>query len=417
MNKQVLCLAVACGTIFQINSVIADGGKISGNEFNPAISLILDGRYSSYDNEFELPGFQVGGEAGLPEKGFSLGHTELTVSANIDDKLFGYFNAAMEQEEGESIFELEEVYIESIGLGEGATIKAGRFYSGLGYLNGIHDHAHDFADVPLVYAGMVGNHLIDTGVQARWLAPTDIFMEFGVEALSGSGFPGGENEDNNKGRTIFAKFGGDINVSSSWLAGVSVYSSEFDVREAGGHTHGGGSGVDNELLDGEVDLTAVEFVYKWAPNGNTRNRYLKLQFEYFMRDENGEAEFDEGGEQASADYDGEQEGYYIQAVYQWQPRWRVGLRYEHLESDNKIANFDGNVDGAGSTFTPEEFLEETGLDSEHDPERVSLMVDYSPSEFSRFRVQYNNDDSGHESDNQLYLQYSMSLGSHGAHKF
>ena len=415
MNKQIISFAVASSVMFQINSGIADVGKTSGNEFNPAISLILDGRYSSYDNGYELPGFQAGGEAGLPEKGFSLGHTELTASANIDDKFFGYFNAAMEQEEGESIFELEEVYIETIGLGEGATIKAGRFYSGLGYLNGIHDHAHDFTDVPLVYAGMVGNHLIDTGVQARWLAPTDIFMEFGVEALNGSAFPGGENEDNNKGQTIFAKFGGDINVSSSWLAGISVYSSEFDVREAGGHAHGGGnSGVDNELLDGEVDLTALEFVYKWAPNGNSKNRYLKIQLEYFMRDEEGEVEFSEDDGTTvlagSADYTGEQEGYYIQAVFQWQPRWRAGLRYEHLESDNKFVNVAGD-------FTEDELKEESGLDSEHDPERVSLMIDYSVSEFSRFRVQFNNDDSGHESDNQVYLQYLMSLGAHGAHKF
>ncbi|WP_455197951.1 hypothetical protein, partial [Kaarinaea lacus] len=91
--------------------------------------------------------------------------------------------------------------------------------------------------------------------------------------------------------------------------------------------------------------------------------------------------------------------------------------YEQLEADNKIANFDGDVDGGGSTFTQDEFLEESGLDSEHDPKRVSYMIDYSPSEFSRFRLQFNNDNSGHESDNQVYLQYIMSLGSHGAHKF
>lgn len=415
MRKTISTMAVVSSAIFHTNFAIADSGKVTGNEFNPAISLILDGRYSSYDNEYELAGFQSGGEAGLPEKGFGLGHTELTASANIDDKFFGYFNAAMEQEEGESIFELEEVYMETIGLGEGATFKAGRFYSGLGYLNSIHDHAHDFTDVPLVYAGMVGNHLIDTGIQARWLAPTDIFLEFGVEALTGSGFPGGENEDNNKGRTFFAKFGGDFNVSSSWLAGISYYSSEFDVREAGGHAHGGDDGgVDNELLDGEVDMSALEFVYKWAPNGNASKRYLKVQFEYFMRDESGEVEFSEDDGTTvlagSADYDGEQEGYYVQAVYQWQPRWRVGLRYEQLESDNQFENVAGD-------FTEDELKEESGLDSEHDPERVSLMVDFSPSEFSRIRLQFNDDDSGHESDNQVYLQYLMSLGSHGAHKF
>ena len=417
MRKPLILATTIIGLTFQQNYVLADVGKISGNEFNPAISLILDGRYSSYDNDYDLPGFQAGGEAGLPDKGFSLGHNELTVSANIDDKLFGYFNAAMAMEGGETIFELEEVFFETLGLGEGATIKAGRFYSGLGYLNSIHDHAHDFTDVPLVYAGMVGSHLIDTGIQARWLAPTDIFLELGVEALSGASFPGGENKDNNKGQTIFAKLGGDINVSSSWLAGISRYSSKFDVREAGVHAHGGVSTVDNELLDGEVDITAVDFVYKWAPNGNTSKRYLKLQFEYFMRNEKGEAEFAEAGEQAAADYDGEQKGYYIQAVYQWQPRWRVGVRYDQLEANNKIASYDGDVDGNTTVLSQDEFLEESDLESDHDPKRISYMIDYSPSEFSLFRLQINNDDSNPTSDKQVYLQYIMSLGSHGAHKF
>ncbi|MEW8516152.1 MAG: hypothetical protein AB2609_18695, partial [Candidatus Thiodiazotropha sp.] len=37
-----------------------------GDNFNPDISLILDGRYSAFDNEseYELPGFMLGGEAG-----------------------------------------------------------------------------------------------------------------------------------------------------------------------------------------------------------------------------------------------------------------------------------------------------------------------------------------------------------------
>jgi hypothetical protein len=53
----------------------------------------------------------------------------------------------------------------------------------------------------------------------------------------------------------------------------------------------------------------------------------------------------------------------------------------------------------------------------HDPSRTSVMVDYSNSEFSRVRLQFNKDDSGPESDNQWYVQYLMSLGAHGAHQF
>ena len=46
------------------------------------------------------------------------------------------------------------------------------------------------------------------------------------------------------------------------------------------------------------------------------------------------------------------------------------------------------------------------------------MVDWSPSEFSRFRLQFNQDKSQIGiTDNQVYLQYILSLGTHGAHKF
>ena len=46
------------------------------------------------------------------------------------------------------------------------------------------------------------------------------------------------------------------------------------------------------------------------------------------------------------------------------------------------------------------------------------MLDYSNSEFSRLRFQVNRDESRlNEKDTQLYLQYIMSLGAHGAHGF
>lgn len=391
-------------------------GSISGNEFNPAISLVLEGRYADYTEGFELPGFVLGGEAGIYEKGFSLGHNELIVSANVDEHFYGMFNVAIVREEGETIVELEETYIETLGLGNGFTIKAGQFYSGLGYLNSVHDHAQDFADVPLVYSAMFGNHLLETGLQLRWLAPTDLYLEFGAEITSGAEFPGGENEDNNNGSTLFVKTGGDFSASSSWQAGVSYYTTEFDLREGGGHAHGGGDAdTDLEILDGDVSVSGIDFVYKWAPNGNPRQRNLKIQFEYFMRDEDGELEYADNTDPllplaGSATYNGDQSGYYVQAVYQWMPRWRVGLRYDHLISDNTLSNASGD-------FTAEELGEATELVTDHEPKRSSLMVDYSPSEYSRFRVQYMKDDSGEVSDDRIYLQFIASLGAHGAHKF
>lgn len=395
-------------------------GKISSSEFNPAISLILDGRYTDIDNsELALPGFQLGGEAGLPEHGFSTGHNELSISANVDDKFYGFMTSAIVQEGGETAFELEEAYIDTLNLDGGVTVRAGRFFSGIGYLNGIHDHAHDFADRPLVYDALFGGHLVDTGLQLRWVAPTDAYLSLGAEVTSGTEFPSGSNADGNKGLAFFIKTGGDISESSSWQLGGSFYESEFDVREAGGHHHHGGEeeeeGADNELLNGEVDVAGIDFVYKWAPNGNRKDKNFKLQMEYFVKNEKGDAEFSEGEtETAEASYDGEQKGYYIQGVYQFMPAWRVGLRYDFLEANNTISNFtDGGID-------EDEFLEESSIGAEDDPTKTSIMVDYSPSHFSRIRLQYSQLDNGHEDgeDNDIItLQYIMSLGSHGAHTF
>jgi len=54
----------------------------------------------------------------------------------------------------------------------------------------------------------------------------------------------------------------------------------------------------------------------------------------------------------------------------------------------------------------------------YSPTRNSLMLDYAPSEYSLVRLQLAQDKSRQGvTDNQLFLQYIMSLGAHGAHKF
>jgi hypothetical protein len=45
------------------------------------------------------------------------------------------------------------------------------------------------------------------------------------------------------------------------------------------------------------------------------------------------------------------------------------------------------------------------------------MIDWSPSEFSRFRLQFTDDRVLDQGDSQVLLQYLMSIGAHGAHEF
>lgn len=378
------------------------------NTFNPAISLILDGRYASFNNDpenYELPGFALGGEAGLGEKGLSVGHTEMVMSANIDDKFYGKMTLAVAEHEGATEVELEEAFIQTLGLGNGMTVKAGRFFSEIGYLNRQHVHSWDFADAPLIYRGLLGNQLIDDGVQFTYVAPTDTFLQLGTEVLSGSRHPAGGRTDGVGAWTAFADIGGDIGTEHSWQLGLSHWqANDIEGRESGGHAHGGGA-AETPSFSGDSKINALDLVYKWAPNGNPKNKNFKLQFEYFDRKEDGTVTMlNSGPPVETTSYDGHQKGWYAQAIYQFKSQWRAGIRYDQLDSNN--SGSDANV------------LAEAGLDNKgHTPKRSSAILEWLPSEFSRVRLQYNRDDSYEKVDNQLFLQYTMSLGSHGAHQF
>lgn len=380
----------------------------ASNSFNPAISLILDGRFASFDRDagqYELPGYGLGGEAGLGEEGLSLGHTELAISGNVDDKFFGKVTLAIDEHDGETELELEEAFLQTLGLGHGLTLKFGRFFSAIGYLNEQHEHAQDFADAPLIYRALFGNQLIDDGLQVSYIAPTDVYLEFGAEVLRGSRFPAGGEQEGIGAWTTFANIGGDIGIEHSWLLGFSHWQSNgIDGRESGGHSHGGGT-AETPSFSGDSKINAIDFVYKWAPAGNPKERNFKFQFEYFDRQEDGSVTLlNSGPPIESTSLDGDQQGWYAQAIYQFMPQWRTGLRYDWLDSNNR-----GSDTGV---------LTEAGLSNEGiRPKRASIMVEWLPSEFSRVRLQFNRDKSYEKSDNQFFLQYTHSLGSHGVHQY
>ena len=89
----------------------------------------------------------------------------------------------------EDEIEVEEAYFRTLALPSGFTAKGGRFFSGFGYLNEVHAHAWDFVDQPLVYQAFFGGQYKQDGLQVKWLAPTDLFIELGAETGNGDAFP------------------------------------------------------------------------------------------------------------------------------------------------------------------------------------------------------------------------------------
>ena len=121
--------------------------------------------------------------------------------------------------------------MQTTALGHGLSLKAGRFFSGVGYLNAQHAHTWDFVDNPLAYQAFLGTQLGDDGLQLRWLAPTEQFIELGLELGRGRGFPGGDNPRNGAGLVaLTAHAGGDLGESQSWRAGLSALHTQAEAQ-------------------------------------------------------------------------------------------------------------------------------------------------------------------------------------------
>ena len=399
------------------SAATAASARSGEGAFNPAVSLILQGTYartSRDPNNYSITGFlPSGGEVRPPKRSFGLGETELAIAANIDPYFRGVAIASLAPEGGVSV---EESYFQTLAMPYGLKIKGGRFFSGIGYLNEQHQHAWDFQDAPLVYKAFVGGQLKQDGVQLKWVAPTDLFMEAGAEFSTGDQFPGGNRNRNGVGsNALFGTVGGDIGVSTAWRAGVSYLQTASATR----------SYLDTDILGGAVSntftgsakLLGLNGVLKWAPNGNATGTNVKLQGEYFRLRQSGSLNYDDSaqavpqfGAPLSNNFSTVQSGWYTQAIWKFMAQWRVGYRYDALNF-GKVSNGIVNS-GAGPTAADFPLL------ANYSPSRNTLMLDWSPTEFSRLRLQVTADKSRlGATDNQIFVQYIHSLGAHGAHQF
>ena len=429
-----------------------DRGRITaGTEFNPAISVILDGVYrNDFSGEVEDPaGFGGGHDHGHGhghdhgiDEGMQLREAEITLSGTVDRYLDAMTVLAVD--EGGNV-EIEEAFIQTRSLPAGLRLKAGRFLSDIGYINRQHIHDWDFVDRPLVSDALFGDEgLRETGVQATWLAPLPFYNQYGIEVLEGNnpgvaafegsgshtitGYDTGEDpldarqrstvsyglDDRSGPRlfTAFTKFGPDLGFDHAAQFGLSGgYASSWQDVE----THGSGR-VD--VWEGDAWFAGVDAVYKYDAGRAYGHGNWTLQAEYFFREisvdyENREPtdwnnDEDEGWELNGAFSDtARQDGLYLQALYGFAPRWNVGLRAEAVGLKN-------------DTLEPNDAR--TAFESEDITRRYSGQVRFMPTEFSIIRAQLNYLDvpgHGHHDDGAwtFMLQYNVSLGQHGAHEF
>ena len=388
-------VAAACA-LFSINAYAEDSSLT-----NPAISAVLDGYYQNTERPMSERA-----------EGFGLGHTEVAMSANIDDMFYGKLTAVIEVHDGETELGLEEAFIQTMAMPYGLSMRAGRFLSDIGYLNNQHVHTDAFSDRPAAYRAFLGSHYFDDGLRVSYVAPTDLYWTMGAEAFKGDSMQAEDEHGERDYKTIgvytaFTKIGGDAGVNGSWQAGLSYLRNENGRMTAEEHDdHDDHAAVQEEhdhshsaQYTGENTYVA-DFVYKWAPNGNYKYQHLTLSGEYFRVTDFKPLEEEHDEHDAHGDVGKDyQDGWYLSGVYQFSPKWSAGVRYGQV--DTQLMH-DDHFDA--------QKLKET---------EVSLA--WHHSHFSTVRLQYTNQQGtnfeGIEDDNVITLQYVMTLGAHGAHQF
>ncbi|KIH75929.1 hypothetical protein SAMN05660860_02747 [Geoalkalibacter ferrihydriticus] len=390
----------------------------SGTAFNPAISVILDGKYYT-DNRRGEAGEILEHAAGFDghhgdhdhghgelSRGFNLDETEIVFSATVDN----YFDAMLNLAVDEDGIEVEEVFGVTRRLPAGLTLKFGKFLSGIGYINQQHPHDWDFADQTLVYELMFGDHGInDIGLQLTWLPKLPVYTLFGVETLQGrnegiantidhgaADFGGLRERSGPRLFTGFVKVAPDLGFDHALQLGLFGGGARL-------HQEDHSDDDEREYLEGDSWFAGVDAVYKYDAGRSYGHGNLTLQGEYIYRVKDlrvaAADDFDEIGDKEKF----KQDGFYVQAKYGFAPRWTAAARldmvglYNRIEKDARTDKFD-------------------------DSRRYSANLTFNPTEFSRLRMQFNHGDiaqegGGRENYNQFFVQYQIALGVHGAHKF
>jgi hypothetical protein len=396
--------------------LFGQGGQVTaGRAFNPAISVIPDGVYYNDNRQgaageiasgaagFHAHGLEEGGHAhGSLERGFNLRELEVSFSGSVDP----YFDAWAILAVAGGEVEAEEAYVQTRKFVPGLQIRFGKFFSGIGYLNRQHPHQWDFVDQALPYDLLFGGQVNEVGVQVNWLPSLPFYTLLGFEALQGENAgvsqhlgpdtaPAFGDMAGPRLFTGFAKVAPEVGYAGTLQFGASVGRSRQ-------HQELHGEEEVMEALEGPATFLGFDAVYRYDSGREWGVGDVTVQGEYFRRWKDLAFVGTDPVPSPGPALDFTQDGLYAQAVYGFAARWTAAFRFD-------VAGLVNSVEG------------EAGAASEASSRRYTANVTFNPTEFSRLRLQYTRGDfaaeSGRETYNQVWVQFQVSLGAHGAHRF
>src|SRR4029077_17668018 len=124
--------AAAVAAVLAPAEAAPSAGGGNRTTYNPALAVILNGNYAHHSenpDHYTRAGFPVVEVTGPGPQGLSLGESEISFAANVDDKFYGQFTVSYHDNNGDVGTEIEEAYIDTLTLPDGFNVRLGRFFS------------------------------------------------------------------------------------------------------------------------------------------------------------------------------------------------------------------------------------------------------------------------------------------------
>jgi hypothetical protein len=401
-------------------------GVFTQNRFNPDLSIIADFAVvgTSINDKtaqtLAVPGFIDQSDRTGKLRGIDFNYLELAFNVAVDP-YFDFFSVVTIAPGTADVVDVEETYVDTRQLPFGFQLRLGKFFSAFGRLNGMHQHVWDFYDQPLVYEAFMGTEgFKNPGLRVSWTAPVDFLLQLNFEV-----FQGVSDESpifNAGGYSLTAANGTILSSPAPFAPGLYVGSlkSSFDSGDHvflvgasamyGHSTQSYGSPIDMVFSAPGTILYDGELTYKYLISSY---RSVTWQSEYVGRVSSGDLALASDG---SVHHEStKQGGFYTQLIWRFDDpgRWRVGERFDLL-TQNSVT-----IDGvAQSSLT----INGVGQPVTNMLQRYTTMLEFSPTEFSRFRLQYDFDrsrylDGVRKNIHEVLLQMNIAVGPHGAHSF
>src|SRR6266480_2425004 len=369
------------------------------------MNISLDGLFAlAYSSARNLNHIEVG-DHDPQQRGFNARNTELAFDGAVDPYFEGFANIVFKLDnDNETEVEVEEAFMQTTNLPYNLQLKAGQFFAAFGRLNTVHPHAWEFVDTPLVNGLFLGpDGLRGVGAQTSWTLPLPWYSQLIFASQNGRGSTGFSFRNPGDDGMFFDRVTTDREARGLQdFVWIPRFENSFNLSDTQTVLAGvsGAFGSNETGANSRTQIYGADLLYKWkSSHAEGGFPFVKWQTEFMYRRFQAGHGVDDSFPVAETFHDW---GLYSQVLWGFKKGWVAGIRGDYVHMQD-------------SMFTD---------DLDRQPRwRLSADLTWYPTEFSKIRLQYNQDFleenfflSGRQVES-IFLQWEFILGAHGAHKF